>query len=388
MATRFGASSAIMSKKPLKAAIYRAPITSQRKAMYSLGDPNNAPAKPKMTGVMAKIRADNEQKTRDERNAFIQSRLGQLQDNPQAAQAMQDALAQGATPEQAMQAAQAAQGQGQQEQGQQEQQYEDDGPPIYRTENVTPEDLPRAAWEDDVPWQEEQGFAYEGAFSEDPSPLRGITFFGEDGSVETIGFAKTPVALIPVVDRRRGNVDGADQSLMAKATREALRATAESLVRRSRQGDQNAMAIISEVRRNSLRGNKRAQLTHDLIGDYINHHPMTEPEGMKFGEEDRSDDIIMSACVALANGPPLTVDAIKKLSTTFGNEDDSRLFVYGVVNCNRSGVKRFIQRLSGWKAQVGKLGLTVGQARKIQKVRDPSQPVQDFNPTIAWELGE
>ena len=58
---------------------------------------------------------------------------------------------------------------------------------------------------------------------------------------------------------------------------DGLQGMAESVVRRARNGDQNAMALIALVRRNAMSGNPRAQASYAVMQNYVNQNPVGNP---------------------------------------------------------------------------------------------------------------
>ncbi len=129
-----------------------------------------------------------------------------------------------------------------------------------------------------------------------------------------------------------------------------LATVAESLVRRARQGDQNAVALISEVRRCASSGVAKAQESFAALQKYINENPMKEDEVTSIGRDNvpRAPKISGRA-VQLANGPALSMSMSN--DNPFMDSDAKT-------------------------------------ARAIQLVRMPWSRISDFYPMAGWEVGE
>lgn len=160
---------------------------------------------------------------------------------------------------------------------------------------------------------------------------------------------------------------------------------AANLVIRSRQGDQNAVAMIAMVRENANRGVKKAQDTYRLIESYVKSHPYTEMGSEEIQSKQNEDSL--KHCVQLANfGVSLTKKNIKKMANTFAGHRDA--FMFGVENFR--DLKGISQKQSEHPHHANAIvyGRNVGLARNIQLAKDPQIPLRHSFPNIAWELGE
>ena len=262
--------------------------------------------------------------------------------------------------------------------------------PEYRQQaEARPEREQVSDWENDIPWQQEQGFAGEG-------PLKAISYV-KDGHLCTVGVCETASGLVPIVDKRRAprgtrngpvNIgsEGYAMSLFGKAQMEAQKDAAGSLVRRARSGDQNAMALLKHIGENAKQGNGKARYALKAVKEYIDQNPPKQ-EGEFFGTEPDKQDSLMTVCVMLANGPPLSPQLVERFASSFGSEDAGKLFIYGVVNCNHEGLNALISKL-GSAGKVADFGRKVGKARALQIARTPTGPIAPFSSDAAWEMGE
>ncbi len=157
---------------------------------------------------------------------------------------------------------------------------------------------------------------------------------------------------------------------------------AENLVLRSRQGDQNAMAIIAMVAENAKKGNRKAVSAFNLIQSYISRNPV-EPESTMGVEHERH----LKKCVEIANfGVALTRKRVHAMAKSFGPQ--AKAFMFGFKNfrdLDKTG--RAASTMHGDKEAI-EYGRNVGIARNIQLARHPRLPVRFAFPRIAWELGE
>lgn len=175
-----------------------------------------------------------------------------------------------------------------------------------------------------------------------------------------------------------------EKKIMMKAQDGSQGSAAENLVRRARQGDQNAMAIICSVRDEAKKKNPKARSAFQALRNFIRLNP---PSTM--GAEPAPTPRIMSfaACIDLANGPPLDDTRIEDIAVSFGAE--AHLFLHGVQKYKHDGyLSRLMRRVGLSKKPVLDLAKSVGTARSIQNVRKPNSRISFFSPMIGWEMGE
>ncbi len=209
-----------------------------------------------------------------------------------------------------------------------------------------------------------------------------------------------------------------------------MRAAAVELVDRSRNGDQNATAMILEIRRAALEGVPKAQIGYELLKKIVETNPARPPVQFDFecqsgtcanpaeadiGEEaydaleliaTRGPIIAIHALIALpdmggergvtagavllANGPrSITKRMVADIGAGIDETHYRRLFFYGVNYCGREAVQ-LARELQADEAAPSFLhaGRCVGLARSIQRVRLPGSVISHFNRLAGWELGE
>ncbi len=155
---------------------------------------------------------------------------------------------------------------------------------------------------------------------------------------------------------------------------------AGSLVRRSRAGDQNAMAIIDMARQNAEKGSIQAQLAVAAIKNYIKNNPVSGVSSDMAGEF--SNDDSLASAVRLAHGPVLSNPHIRQAIAHFGAEEHEA-FIFGM---NNPGMQLPVIRSNSQRAL--KAGKIVGLARKFQAMSMRHIPVSHVDSAIGWELGE
>lgn len=276
---------------------------------------------------------------------------------------------------------------------------------------------PQQEWADGAPQEQAESYApQDPGDAPEPSP-DGISFVGADevafpmvsshvdgDKLKTVALALTsngctlvnchsrvkptiqgPVSFGTESSRAlRRAIAGQKNLLLTNASIEKQREQAGELVERARQGDQNAMAIIALVRDNSKKGNPRAKCSYEFIHEYIQTHPIAT-----FGADSKRRKARSEydwACPLLANGPALTKTRISQVAGIFGNEEDRRAFLFGVSRAERAQAAP--GALDDAQAKVFKIGKIIGQARKLQAVRQPNSRISAFDPMIGWELGE
>lgn len=163
---------------------------------------------------------------------------------------------------------------------------------------------------------------------------------------------------------------------------------AHTLVRRSRNGDQNAMAIIALVRDNAKAGNLQAILTAKIMKQYIDTHPVTA-DTLDMGYDDMVPapaasphaDTTKATAIRLAQGPKLDTARVTGFlrAAGFGAEEVSS-FKHGYAGRPMRNPDPRIQRAN-------KFGAMVSHARKLQEIQAGGS-VSKFDPMIGWELGE
>jgi hypothetical protein len=215
---------------------------------------------------------------------------------------------------------------------------------------------------------------------------------------------------------------------------------AAALVRRSRAGDQNAMAQIFLIGQNARKGDKRAKYSAQAIQQYIQDNPpettnivrigdeppviMDSPDisrrAMMHGEDgsneiaskptlprgalsgvcdpDHYADVIVkasefqngidAAAVVLAAGRMLTRDAIDDIVESDLGEKEAKIFLFGVMRCTPEDWEKTAPNLNDQGKKYLTLGQCFGRARRLQAIRQPSTRISKFAPVAGWELGE
>ena len=153
---------------------------------------------------------------------------------------------------------------------------------------------------------------------------------------------------------------------------------ATSLVRRARNGDQNAMAMLAAVRDRALAGDAQAEVSLRLMHAFIKAHPTDENASPDFGGEASQPE--MAAAVTLSHGPTLTQDRITALIaklTTY----EKQAFHHGMKG-GTIGEQGHPASVTAAHA----LGRAVGTARVLQAARMKHIPLGNINANIGWEL--
>jgi len=151
---------------------------------------------------------------------------------------------------------------------------------------------------------------------------------------------------------------------------------AGSLVRRIRNGDQNAMGLVVMIGDNARKGDPKAQATYQLIEAYIGKTAGATHAGER-RERKSPVNSGWARAVYLANGPNIGNERVAHVASTFGSEQDTKSFVSGVILPTYPAVSRAHHH-----------GKIVGMARKLQDVRKPNSRISDYSATVGWELGE
>jgi hypothetical protein len=239
----------------------------------------------------------------------------------------------------------------------------------------------------------------------DPSAPRFCSFV-QDNRLCTVGLVPSAYGAIPVVSTVRmsgypnGKAEmGADpkldralqatmSKLISKGEIETIRSACADLVERSREGDQNAMAMLAMIRTNAKKGDKRARVSYGLAADYIKTHPSGSAANLN-GEPN------MRAAVQLANGPSITKERVQDFVASFGyghtrtkQKRHKQAMIHGIANFGAEVSPDIMAKLDRIEAGLVELGRTIGMAFAIQRVRQPSAPVSTYSEAASWELGE
>lgn len=182
---------------------------------------------------------------------------------------------------------------------------------------------------------------------------------------------------------------------------------AKDLVLRARDGDQNAMGLIAEVRAQARAGSARARASQAALMAYVRAHPVQESD---IGAEARTHvrkiaklgpmiayvsllrlpafgpEAALAGAVTLANGPRLSGERVHDMGLLM-DERDQRPFFLGVTTCC-CDAKRHASRLPPRAACAVMAGQCVQIAFNLQRVRAPGTSISRFSPMAGWELGE
>ncbi len=187
----------------------------------------------------------------------------------------------------------------------------------------------------------------------------------------------------PAVLAALGN---AERTLGAMATREAADLAVEDLITRARVGDQNAMAMIAEVRRVAMGGGAKASEAMAKIKAYLKAHPFHAESAMGLDTEPTLPKSAVRAATALANGPLLSRDRLLEIAKSLGS--NAKAFLYACANYHAPAKINALAEHYPDAESALRTGATAGRARAIQLVRMPDSRIAAFSPHAAWELGE
>jgi hypothetical protein len=170
-----------------------------------------------------------------------------------------------------------------------------------------------------------------------------------------------------------------------------LRSMTASVVRRARNGDQNAMALIALIRDNAKKGHPRAVESFEHLREYISTHPVDanpriggEPDFVALTQAPGTrwaGDSTYADAVALSHGPKLTNPRIGAFLSQFGGEEQAAV-AFGIRHKGDASERHSNRNVS----RAIRMGKIVGQARSIQAVREDGSPVSAFDKGVGWEL--
>jgi len=166
---------------------------------------------------------------------------------------------------------------------------------------------------------------------------------------------------------------------------------AESLVKRARYGDQNAMAIIDLVGKNAKKGVPAAVKARALIAAYIQRNPVvgaevetTVPMLASSHNGMHGEASVKRAATHIADGAKVTHASIMGALSRFSTEPEKGAFLHGVKHPAQITPSEY-----GSKIELAhRAGRAMALAGKIQNVRRPGSRITAFDPVVGWELGE
>lgn len=201
---------------------------------------------------------------------------------------------------------------------------------------------------------------------------------------------------------------------------ERMKLATENLVERSRQGDQNAMAIIQMIRLVAKKGNEKAREAYKLIDLYIKTHPKTsignEPV-VNFGIEKAfefsrkpmppegyaANFVIFVPCVGnlaslndsaarvLSGGKKIdeaTFHAVRNAISTTPKSQTMFRKSYSVSRNPNALQAVARQAKTSDETKAVQTGFVLGRTRLFQGVSEGSLPISLLDPNAAWEAGD
>ena len=284
------------------------------------------------------------------------------------------------------------------------------------------------------------------------------TTYVENNRLYVIGMAPTPLGPVPF--SYHANIEGdvpdgpiapgsedsnplikqalevSTGPIMNKINEEQLKLAAENLVIRSRQGDENAMALIVGVRKAAAnKGNRKAQMAYALLQEYIKRNPYdprinpringeVTPTSNIFSGNKRAirRDVLTivektlrkpasavryaaivntfipisgntlaassNAATVIANGPRINKNRMLRLAKSLDKEDRTP-FMIGIRLANHTKqVLKLLRRLPEATKRALHIGYVVGLARTLQYIRNPNTEISPVWADVGYELGE
>jgi hypothetical protein len=197
---------------------------------------------------------------------------------------------------------------------------------------------------------------------------------------------------------------------MPDPTDAQLAKAATQLVKRARLGDQNAVAMIVQVRKNAEKGNPRALRMRSLLKDAIegkmsqvghSGSPLAmlrdgikqvrDPEeyashvaayAPQVGTDVRS---ATNAAQAISRGPRVNRTTLSAVQATFGSEPEQKAFAWGAKVASPRPIVAMCKQCTTPEAKTAmQMGYTMGFARRLQAAR--AGHIQALSRKAAWEL--
>jgi hypothetical protein len=185
---------------------------------------------------------------------------------------------------------------------------------------------------------------------------------------------------------------------------------AAALVERARQGDQNAMSILVEVRKRASAGNARARRGFAVLRAYIDQNPpgaspakdtrlLSRIRQSLFGAEfpdvcielvpKLAPENVDAGAVVLSHGAALGAPQVRFLARKLKTPAEQKCFIVCIrASMQPKKLAKLRSELPPEAHGIILLGQCVGIARAIQAVRLPGSQISGFSSMAGWELGE
>jgi hypothetical protein len=264
-------------------------------------------------------------------------------------------------------------------------------------------------------------------------PVPEITAYVKDGRLCAVGLVLTPEGYVPfawssLIDvaegenppangvvgfdsddpQIRATFDAGAEDMRDQIELQTIRAASESLVRRARIGDQNAMATIRCIAEESEKGSERAQTSRRAIENYIAKYPADSPQlvpGTLVTRELASlpeDDTeayaahlttiapgapdVEVATLAIANGPVLTPARLERIAAQF-SDDERPTFEVGFNSaCRDHEMRALVTACPQDLRRVLFVGHATGRAQALQGARRGKIHLGRLDPILGAEL--
>ena len=207
----------------------------------------------------------------------------------------------------------------------------------------------------------------------------------------------------------------AQPEIISKIKGSAIELAAADVVQRARQGDQNAMAVLTMVTDAAKGGDERAKVSYKALRSYAEKHPVSKT--VNFGIEKQAPVTKMlseatktehenhySSAVAglgglvaknspgcmiviLADGPSLlgqTNPRVEGILVGLPNDEMRSACLFGLQS---PGLTGGACRDNPHLSDAYMMGYCLGIARRMQAVKNGA-PISALSPSAGWELGE
>jgi hypothetical protein len=213
-----------------------------------------------------------------------------------------------------------------------------------------------------------------------------------------------------VVEERRPLMTAREGETMANLMNEQRKHAAD-LVERARLYDQNAIAMIEEVRKAANMGSAKAVSALQCICEYIKKNPVSHESSqaaqeclgrLKFYQNPPHIHLkalqllpvvgepadIGTACVILSRGPMLDKQRVSEIAECIGTEEGLQTFNQAYKAAGKSEILGPMSRYLDQHG-IGFLcaGHCIGTGRKLQLTQSEDVPLSILGPEIGWEHG-
>jgi hypothetical protein len=189
--------------------------------------------------------------------------------------------------------------------------------------------------------------------------------------------------------------------------KEEIKSAVENLIERARQGDQNAIGILCQVRKNASKGYSRAAFSYEYALQYCKSKPINDlgivsisgESVLKKSLASSPLELLKTILESMKNNPSKIASVISSHVANLDPEvlKAAAILIADIVSLHSEILQTVVKQndenfIDGYVGKnntdrSAKVGFVIGYAKKLQDFRDTGN-LNNLSKQIAWELGE